>query len=223
LNESLTEQNISVPILSIKHDISTDIVITSNPISGMSRYCIFRYRVIMTRYRVIFHDIGPDIVNFCADIVTISCHTRSLPYTIFFISCPISCFFPISDTMSGQYRDIPVSCHTRYRVFHRYHARYGPDIAINIRIYRCRVQKNTMSLPMCMQYHNIPMSGTSDVGFSPIWRTTYHLLRLHLRSTSRRSNRSSLLVISSADQKGSALGTAYILEHSMLLQKKARV
>jgi len=159
----------------------------------MSRYCIFRYRVIMTRYRVIFHDIGPDIVNFCADIVTISCHTRSLPH-------------PIS-------------------VFHRYHARarYGPDIAINIRIYRCRVQKNTMSLPMCMQYHNIPMSGTSDVGFSPIWRTTYHLLRLHLRSTSRRSNRSSLLVISSADQKGSALGTAYILEHSMLLQKKARV
>ena len=113
----------------------TDIVMTHNPISGMSRYCIFRYRVIMTRYRVIFHDIGPDIVNFCADIVTISCHTRSLPYTIFFISCPISCFFPISDTMSGQYRDIPVSCHTRYRVFHRYHARYGPDIAINIRIY----------------------------------------------------------------------------------------
>ena len=67
------------------------------------------------------------------------------------------------------------------------------------------------------------MSGTSDIGFSPIWRTTYHLLRLHLRRTSRRSNRSSLLVISSADQKGSALGTAYILEHSMLLQKNARV
>ena len=129
----------------------------------MSRYCIFRYRVIMTRYRVIFHDIGPDIVNFCADIVTISCHTRSLPYTIFFISCPISCFFPISDTISGQYRDIPVPCHTRYRVFHRYHARYGPDIAINIRIYRCRVQKNTMSLPMCMHYYAI--SQHTDVGY----------------------------------------------------------
>jgi hypothetical protein len=43
-----------------------------------------------------------------------------------------------------------------------------------------------------------------------------------LRPLSRRSNWSSLLVLSSADQKGGALGTAYILAHrdSVLLQKK---
>jgi hypothetical protein len=58
----------------------------------------------------------------------------------------------------------------------------------------------------------------------------YHLLRLRpppaaqaLRPLSRRSNRSSLLVLGSADQRGCALGTAYILEHIVLLQKKARV
>ncbi len=37
------------------------------------------------------------------------------------------------------------------------------------------------------------------------------------------SDWSSLLVLSSADQRGSALGTAYILAHSMLLQKIALV
>ena len=39
------------------------------------------------------------------------------------------------------------------------------------------------------------------------------------RPLSRRSNWSSLLVLSSADQRGSALGTAYMLAHSVLLQK----
>ncbi len=43
------------------------------------------------------------------------------------------------------------------------------------------------------------------------------------RPLSRRSNWSSLLVLSSADQRGSALGIAYILAHSVLLQKKALV
>ncbi len=60
--------------------------------------------------------------------------------------------------------------------------------------------------------------------------TIYHLLRLRpppaaqaLRPLSRRSDQSSLLVLSSADQRGSALGAAYILAHSVLLQKKALV
>ena len=76
-------------------------------------------------------------------------------------------FFPISDPIlvisapiSGQYRDIPVPCQTRYRVFHRYRARYGPDIANNIIIYECRVQKSTTSSPMCLQY--------TDIGYFPI-------------------------------------------------------
>ncbi len=53
--------------------------------------------------------------------------------------------------------------------------------------------------------------------------TIYHLLRLRpppaaqaLRPLSRRSNRSSLLVLSFANQRGGALGTAYILAHSVL-------
>jgi hypothetical protein len=39
------------------------------------------------------------------------------------------------------------------------------------------------------------------------------------RPLSRRSNWSSLLVLSSADQRGSALGTAYMFAYSVLLQK----
>ena len=136
----------------------------------MSRYCNFRYRVIKTRYRVIFPDIGPDIGNIGPDIGTISGHTRFLPYQILPISCPISCFFPISDPISGQYRDIPVSCQTRYRVFHRYRARYGPDIAKNIGIYGYRVQKTSISFPMCIQYHNIPMSCISDIGINTLYQ-----------------------------------------------------
>jgi hypothetical protein len=57
--------------------------------------------------------------------------------------------------------------------------------------------------------------------------TIYHLLHLRpppaaqaLMPLSRRSNWSSLLVLSSADQRGSALGTAYILAHSVQLQKR---
>lgn len=167
----------------------------------MSRYCNVRYRVIKTRYRVIFPDIGPDIGNIGPDIGTISGHTRFLPYPILPISCPISCFFPISDPISGQYRDIPVPCQTRYRVFHRYRARYGPDIAKNIGIYGYRVQKTSISFPMCIQYHNIPMSGISDIRvFFLISGTIYHLLCSRpppaaaqaLRPLSRRSNWSSL-------------------------------
>ncbi len=63
-----------------------------------------------------------------------------------------------------RYRDIPVPCQTRYRGFHRYRARYGPDIAKNIGIYRYRDKKTSMSSLMCMQYRNIPISCTSDIG-----------------------------------------------------------
>ena len=114
----------------------------------MSRYCVLRYRVIKTRYRVIFLDIGPDIGNIGADIGTISGHTRSLPNPILPISGMISGFFPISVPISGQYRDIPVPCQKRYRGFHRYRARYGPDIAKNIGIYGYLDQKNSISFPM---------------------------------------------------------------------------
>ncbi len=98
----------------------------------MSRYCVFRYRAIKTRYRVIFPDIGPYIGNIGADIGTISGHTRSLPNPILPISGPISGFFSILATVLGQYRDITVPCQTRYWVFHRYRARFGPDMAKNI-------------------------------------------------------------------------------------------
>ncbi len=164
--------------------------------------------------------------------MTISGHTRSLPNPILPILCPISVFFPISATISGQYRDIPVPCQTRYWVFHRYRARYGPDIAKNIGIYGYLDKKTSISFPMCMQYRNIPILCTSDIWlwFFLISGTIYHLLRLRpppaaqaLRPLSRRSNRSSLLVLSSADPRGSALGTAYILAHSVLLQIKALV
>jgi hypothetical protein len=107
----------------------------------VSRYCVFRYRVTKTRYRVIFPDIGPDIGNIGADIGTISGHTRFLPNPILPISGPISGFFPISVPISGQYRDITVPCQSRYRGFHRYRARYGPDIAKNIGIYGYRDKK----------------------------------------------------------------------------------
>ena len=114
----------------------------------MSRYCVFRYCVTKTRYRDFFPDIGTDIGKKDADIGTISGHTRSLPNPILPISGPISGFFPISVPISGQYRDIPVPCQTRYRVYHRYRARYGPDIAKNIGIYGYLDQKNSISFPM---------------------------------------------------------------------------
>ena len=133
----------------------------------MSRYCVFRYRVTKTRYRDFFPDIGPDIGKQNADIGTISGHTRSLPNPILPISGPISGIFPISVPISVQYRDIPVPCQNRYRVFHRYRARYGPDIAKNIGIYGYRNQKDPMSFPMCLQYRNIPTSGISDIGLFP--------------------------------------------------------
>jgi hypothetical protein len=113
----------------------------------VSRYCVFRYRVTKTRYRDFFPDIGPDIGNIGADIGTISGHTRSLPNPILPISGPISGFFPISVPISVQYRDIPVPCQNRYRVFHRYRARYGPDIAKNIGIYGYRNQKKPDVIP----------------------------------------------------------------------------
>jgi hypothetical protein len=113
----------------------------------VSRYCVFRYRVTKTRYRDFFPDIGHDIGKKNADIGTISGHTRSLPNPILPISGPISGFFPISVPISVQYRDIPVPCQNRYRVFHRYRARYGPDIAKNIGIYGYRNQKKPDVIP----------------------------------------------------------------------------
>ena len=190
----------------------------------MSRYCSFRYRVTKTLYRDFFPDIGTDIGKKNADIGTISGHTRSLPNPILPISGPISGFFPISVPISGQYRDIPVPCQTRYRVFHRYRARYGPDIAKNIGIYGYRNQKNPDVIPdvfAISQYTDIVyfrhrafslISGT--IGGPPGPPAAQAR-----RPLSRRSKWSSLLVLSSADQRGSALGTAYMLAHSVLLQK----
>ena len=66
--------------------------------------------------------------------------------------------------ISVSYRCIPVSCHHRYRVFRRYRPRYVPDIANNITIYRHRREFSTTSFPMCMQYHNIPISAFHDIG-----------------------------------------------------------
>ena len=133
----------------------------------------------MSRYRDFLPDIGPDIRKIVTDIGIISGHTRSLPNPILPRSGPISVFSPISVPISGQYRDIPVPCQSRYRVFHRYRARYDPDIAKNIGIYGYRQQKTPMSFPMCLQYHNIPISGISDIGtFFAISGTISHLLRL---------------------------------------------
>ncbi len=133
----------------------------------------------MTRYRDFFPDIGPDIRNIGTDIGIISGHTRSLPNPILPISGPISGFFQILVPISGQYRDIPVPCQSRYRGFHRYRARYGPDIAKNIGIYGYWNQKTPMSFLMCLQYRNIPISCISYIGaIFPISGTISHLLRL---------------------------------------------
>ena len=79
----------------------------------------------------------------------------------FTISDPIS---SISGPISCTYRVHTVSRHHRYRVFHRYRARYGPDIANNITIYRDRRQFSTTSFPMWNQYRNIPRSAVYDIG-----------------------------------------------------------
>jgi hypothetical protein len=163
----------------------------------VSRYCIFRYCIIETRYHVIFPDIGPDICNIGADIRSISGHTRSLPN-------PISGFSQISGPIWSRY------C-KKYR---------------SIRI---SGQKNLDIVPdvyAISQYTDIVYFQYR--AFFLISGTINHLLRLHpppaaqaMRPLSRRSNRSSLLVLSSADQRGSFLGTAYILAHSVLLQKRS--
>ena len=114
-------------------------------------------------------------------------------------------FFPISDPIlvilapiSGQYRDIPVPCQTRYyqyraryRFFSRYRSRLRyrvniwtypfltkPDIGFFTDIVPDMIPimqkiseytdigtlKTSTSFPMCIQYRNIPISCTSDIG-----------------------------------------------------------
>ena len=111
----------------------------------------------------------------------------------------MSCFYPISGPISCTYRVQTVSRHSRYRVFHRYRARYGPDIANNITIYGNHVQKNTTSSPMCLQYHNIRISGTFRCrGVYMMSGTICHLLPVRLRppppALARRSDWSSLRI-----------------------------
>ncbi len=48
--------------------------------------------------------------------------------------------------------------------FSRTSARYVPNIAKNITIYRDGRQFSTTSFPMCNQYHNIPISAFHDIG-----------------------------------------------------------
>jgi len=164
---------------------------------------------------------------------------------IFFpISDPIS---GKKTPISVQYRDIPVPCQTRYyqyraryRVFSRYRYRYR----VNIGTYPF-LAKPDIGFFTDIGPDMVPIlqkiSGYTDIG---IKKTRYRfqcrvflyaisgyndivsLLRLRpppaaqaLRPLSRRSKWSSLLVLSSADQRGSALGTAYMLAHSVLLQK----
>jgi len=112
------------------------------------------------------------------------------------ISDPI---LAISGPISCTYRVQTVSRHRRYRVFHRYRARYGPDIANNITIYGNHVQKNTTSSPMCLQYHNIRISGTFRCrGVYMMSGTICHLLPVRLRppppALARRSDWSSLRI-----------------------------
>ena len=89
--------------------------------------------VIMSRYRPLYRDNTRTDIGGCHDIA-ISDIVSSRP--------DIVSFFPISDPIlaisapiSGQYRVIPVSCHTRYcqyraryRVFSRYRTRYRVNI-----------------------------------------------------------------------------------------------
>jgi hypothetical protein len=188
-------------IVSSRHDIMSFFPI-SDPILVNRR----RYRDNMGTYPFLAK---PDITNIVPNIVfspyisyyigSISGHTRSLPN-------PISDFSPISGLIWSRY------C-KKYR---------------NIRI---SGQKNLDIVPevyAISQYTDIVYFQYR--AFFLISGTIYHLLRLSpppaaqaLRPLSRRSNRSSLLVLSSADQRGSALGTANILAHSVLLQKKALV
>ncbi len=177
-----------------------------------------RYRTRYWQYRRRYRDnIGtypflakPDITNIVPDIgffpdigydiCSISGHTRSLPYPI-----------------SG---------------FHRYRARYGPDIAKNIGIYGYRDLKNLDVVP-----YVYTISQYTDIvyflyrAFFLILGMMYNLLRLlpppapaaqALKPLSRRSNRSSLLVrvLSSADQRGSVMGTAFLAQ---ALQTKGAV
>ncbi len=130
------------------------------------------------------------------DIGSISGHTRSLPN-------PISGFSPISALIWSRY---------------------------------------------CKKYRNIQISGQKSLDIVPgvyaisqctnivyflylafflISGTIYHLLRLRpppaaqdLRPLSRRSNRSSLLVLSSADQRGGALGTPTSLRTACYCRKR---
>ena len=182
----------------------------------------------------------------CPDIAFSDIVSPRHDIVIFFpISDPI---LAISAPISVQYWDIPVPCQTRYyqyraryRVFPRYRYRYrvnigtypflaktdigfftdiGPDmvpILQKISGYTDIGTKKTRCHSRCVcniaiyRYRVLPISLISGTRGPPAAQAR--------RPLSRRSNWSSLLVLSSADQRGSALGTAYMLAHSVLLQK----
>jgi hypothetical protein len=180
--------------VSPRHDIVIFSPI-SEPISEKKR----RYRYNIGTYPFLakpdITNIGPDIGFFPdigTDIGSISGHTRSLPN-------PISGFSPISGPIWSRYckkyRDIRISEPKKPDVI--------PDVfAISQYTDIVYFRHRAFSL----------ISGT--IGGPPGPPAAQAR-----RPLSRRSNWSSLLVLSSADQRGSALGTAYMLAHSVLLQK----
>ncbi len=160
----------------------------------------------------------------------------SAPISVQYWNIPVPC-----QTRYYQYR-------AWYRGFPRYRLRYR----VNIGTYPF-LAKPDIGFFTDFGPYMVPIlqkvSGYTDIGTKkPRYRSRCHsdvyaisqytnivsLLRLRplgppaaqaltRRPLSKRSNWSSLLVLSSADQRGSALGTAYILAHSVLLQKKALV
>jgi hypothetical protein len=181
--------------------------------------------IVSSRHDIVsfFSDIGPDIGNICTDIGTISGHTRSLPNSILPISCPISGFSPISATILGQYRDIPVPCQTRYGFF----TDIVPNMVPILQKYWNRIsdQKNLDVVPdvyAISQYTDIVYF--RYLAFFLISGTIYHLLRLRPPACSTGpASEATAQALQPVHQRGCALGTVYILAHSVLLQKKALV